>query len=90
MLHWKKTLPLKIVEFDYENNIEDIEGLSRSAISFLELEWDPNCLNYQQQSRRVATPSLWQVRQPLYSKSVGRWRHYEKHLGPLKLALEAS
>jgi tetratricopeptide (TPR) repeat protein len=90
MLHWKKTLPLKIFEFDYEKNIEDIEGLSRSAISFLELEWDPNCLNYQQQSRRVATPSLWQVRQPLYSKSVGRWRHYEKHLGPLKLALEAS
>jgi tetratricopeptide (TPR) repeat protein len=90
MEHWKNALPIKIFEFDYEKNIEDIESLSRSAISFLGLEWDPNCLNYYKHSRRVATPSLWQVRQPLYSKSVGRWRHYEKHLGPLKEALGAS
>lgn len=90
MAHWKDALPIQIFEFDYEKIIEDAEALSRSAISFLGLEWDPNCLNYRQQNRRVATPSLWQVRQPIYNKSVGRWRHYEKHLGPLKEALNAS
>jgi tetratricopeptide (TPR) repeat protein len=90
MIHWKDSLPLEIFEFDYEKAIEDMETLSRSAISFLGLEWDPNCLNFHQHSRRVATPSLWQVRQPIYSKAVGRWRNYEKHLGPLKEALTAS
>jgi hypothetical protein len=33
------------------------------------------------------TPSAWQVRQPLYTRSSGRWRHYERHLGPLREAL---
>jgi hypothetical protein len=35
----------------------------------------------------VATVSHWQVRQPIYTSSIGRWRHYEKHLGPLFTAL---
>jgi hypothetical protein len=36
----------------------------------------------------VTTASAWQVRQPLYGGSVGRWRRYEAHLGPLLAALE--
>jgi hypothetical protein len=36
----------------------------------------------------VESASQWQVRQPIYRRSLNRWRHYEKHLGPLKEVLE--
>jgi hypothetical protein len=36
----------------------------------------------------VETASQWQVRQPIYRQSLERWRYYEKHLGPLKEALD--
>ena len=87
MDHWSKVLPLPIYECVYESTVNNYETSVRSLVSFLGLDWDPNCLNYYQQERQVSTPSRWQVRQPLYDKSVGRWRRYEKYLGPLKEAL---
>jgi tetratricopeptide (TPR) repeat protein len=90
MEHWAEELPLPIHDCVYETTVNDFEASARSLVSFLGLEWDPNCLDYHQQNRQVSTPSRWQVRQPLYDKSVGRWRHYEKHLGRLKVALGIS
>ena len=81
--HWLKLLPLHMIEVNYERLVEDLEGESRRLIKFLGLDWEPACLDFHQTQRTVATVSLWQVRQPLYKSSVGRWRHYEKHLGPL-------
>ena len=67
----------------YEALVGDLEGQSRRLIDFLGLDWDPACLAFHETERTVLTASLWQVRQPLYGSSVGRWRHYRKHLGPL-------
>jgi len=49
----------------------------------LGLDWDERCLRFYETERPVATASFDQVRQPLYTGSVGRWRNYERHLGPL-------
>ena len=43
----------------------------------------PACLDFHKTQRTVLTASGWQVRQPLFTRSVGRWRKYERHLGPL-------
>lgn len=88
--HWLKLLPHQMIEVNYETLVGDLEGESRRIIEFLGLEWEPACLDFHQTERTVATVSHWQVRQPLYSSSVGRWRKYEKHLGPLFAALEGS
>jgi hypothetical protein len=74
---------VRILPVVYEELVNDFEGQSRRLINFLELEWDSKCLEFYKTKRTVSTASLWQVRQPIYTKSVGRWRHYEKHLGPL-------
>jgi hypothetical protein len=37
----------------------------------------------------VRTASVRQVRQPLYASSVGRWKRYERALGPLFEKLSA-
>jgi hypothetical protein len=47
------------------------------------LSWNPACLDFRKTQRTVVTASTWQVRQPIYTRSVARWRNYEKHLGPL-------
>jgi tetratricopeptide (TPR) repeat protein len=88
MNYWKDTVPLEILEIDYESTVKDLETQARRIISFLGLEWSDTCLNFQDTKRAVATASQWQVRQPLYKTSVARWQHYKKHLAPLLEGLE--
>jgi tetratricopeptide (TPR) repeat protein len=87
--HWQKVLPLNLFELTYEELVGDLEGQGRRLVDFLGLPWDPACLAFHTTERQVMTASLWQVRQPLYSTSIGRWRHYAGHLAPLLTPLEA-
>ena len=87
MSHWKSVLDLKILDVNYEQVVADVEGQSRRIVEFLNLPWDPRCLRFFENERFVATASQAQVREPIYDRSVGRWRHYERHLGPLRAAL---
>lgn len=87
MQHWKKVLPLPMLEIQYEDMVADQEGMSRKLVEFCGLEWDDNCLRFYENKRVVNTISYDQVRRPIYRKSVERWRNYESHLDALKLAL---
>jgi Flp pilus assembly protein TadD len=84
MEHWRKVLPLKMFEISYEDMIMNTEQMARKALDFLGLEWDERCLAPHTNPCAVETASMWQVRQPIYRGSLERWRHYEKHLSPLK------
>jgi hypothetical protein len=76
MSHWSQELPLAIHSVQYEMLIEHFVPESQRLIQFLGLDWDPACLAFHETKRPVLTASTWQVRQPLYGGSVGRWRHY--------------
>ena len=82
--HWKNVLPSNVMEVQYEEVIADHEGMSRKIVEFTGLEWDEACLEFYKTDRPVKTASSWQVRQPIYSSSVARWRNYEPFLGPLR------
>ncbi|MET4805809.1 sulfotransferase [Limibacillus sp. MBR-115] len=88
MAHWKNVLPLPMFDLDYEALVEDTEREARRLLSFLDLPWDPAVLSHHEASHEVKTASHWQVRQPVYQSSLGRWKRYEKHLGPLLPYLE--
>jgi len=83
MEHWRRVLPLSLLEVDYEQLVASPEETNRRLLAFLGLEWDPGCLNFHKTDRLVSTASAAQVRQPLYQTSVGRWRHYQAALQPL-------
>jgi Flp pilus assembly protein TadD len=84
MQHWRKVLPAgAILEVPYAELVADQESWSRRMIDFVGLEWDPRCLEYYATQRPVLTASNWQVRQRIYSSSVGRWRKYQKFIRPL-------
>jgi hypothetical protein len=87
MRHWQDVLPLPIATVNYEELVADFEPGVRRLIDALGLPFAPECLAFHQQERAVLTPSRWQVRQPLYGSSVGRWKRYEPWLGPLFQAL---
>ena len=83
MTHWRKVLPLKWLDVEYEALVSDLECQSRRIITFLGFDWEPACLDFHRTVRTVTTASAWQVRQPLYGRAVGRWRKYQAHLAPL-------
>ena len=84
---WPLVLPRPPLELRYEALVRDPEAQSRRLIAFLGLEWEPACLEFHRTERPVGTLSQWQVRQPIYSTSVGRWRHYRRHIRPMLDAL---
>lgn len=90
MEHWKKVLTLPILEIRYEDMVLDTEGQVRRILDFLDLPWHDACLDFHKSRRAVRTASEDQVRRPIYTSSVGRWKHYEAHLGPLFAALGKS
>ena len=83
MTQWSKLFPNRILDIEYGELVNDTESHVRRMIKYCGLEWDKRCLGEQDNRYRVRTASIWQARQPVYTSSVQRWRHYEKHLGPL-------
>jgi Sulfotransferase family len=93
MAHWRRVLPKgRILDIQYEDVVADLEGQARRLVAHCDLDWDPNCLSFHETERPIRTASATQVRQPIYRTAIGRWRSYEKHLGPLieTLGTEAS
>jgi hypothetical protein len=76
-----------MLEVDYEALVEDPEGWARRLIAHVGLAWDEACLRFYESAREVRTASFAQVRQPIYTGSVGRWRRFAPQLGPLLTAL---
>lgn len=83
MAHWREVLPLKMLEIRYEDTVADLDGQARRLIEFLDVPWDEACLQFHNSDRAVQTPSRWQVRQPIYSRSVERWKAYVDQLPEL-------
>jgi len=81
MAHWNAVLPLRIHTVDYESLVADPLPNSKALIKHCGLDWDDRCLQFHKNDRAVHTPSKWQVRQPMYSTSVEKWRRFEPFLG---------
>jgi tetratricopeptide (TPR) repeat protein len=82
MKHWETALPAGVMlELNYEDLVSNQESKTRELIEFCGLPWDEACLRPESNDRSVFTPSVWQVRQPVYKTSVDRWKRYEPWLG---------
>jgi len=87
MEHWKKSLTINIIELEYEKVIANPEQEMRQLLEQCGIYWDPACLKFYENKRIVMTPSYDQVRRPIYTSSVAKWKRYEEHLGDLIEAL---
>jgi hypothetical protein len=90
MRHWRSILPGHVMlEVPYEGLVDQQEAWTRRMLEFIGLPWDPCCLDFHKTNRTVITASKWQVRQAITRASIGRWRNYEKFLGPLRNLMES-
>src|SRR5262249_4488492 len=81
MMFFREALPNdRFTEARYEDLVANQEDETRRLLTFCDLDWDPACLDFHENKAAVATASSVQVRQPLYSTSIGRWRRYAKGL----------
>ncbi len=85
--HWKQVLPMPILDVCYETLVDDLDGQARRIIDFCGLTWDDKCLEFHASGRTVRTASYEQVRQPIYRSSIGRYKGFEPHIGPLLKSL---
>lgn len=85
--HWMDFLGKEIFVVDYEELVKSPEPIMRRLTNYLELEWDPRILQFQESSRIVKTASLWQVREELHTRSSGRWRNYEGLIQKVQMKL---
>jgi tetratricopeptide (TPR) repeat protein len=87
MAHWDRLLPGRVIDVVYERLVADPEAEIRRLLAACGLPWDDACLSFHETRRPVGTASASQVREPIFTRGVGRWRRYEAHLGPLIEAL---
>ena len=89
MAHWQRLWPDDIFDLDYDALVAEPRGTTAALLKFCGLDWEESCLTFHEADNPVRTASAWQVREPLYRRSSGRWRHYERHLREVRDALEA-
>ena len=83
MQHWRETIPGRFIEISYEELVANQEAESKRLIEYIGLDWDEACLKFYESDRLVRTASVTQVRQPIYNKSVAKWKHYEQYFPDL-------
>lgn len=87
MEHWKSLYPEDILDLDYDALVHDPRPVMQRLLAFCDLEWEDACLSFERANTSVRTASAWQVRQPLYRASSGRWKNYASHIASLRGAL---
>jgi len=87
MNHWRAHCPLPMIELDYEDLVRDPEPHAMRLLKFLDLQWDPACLEFHRSTRVAQTLSMDQVRQPMHTRSIHRSRLFWEELGPLRSVL---
>jgi tetratricopeptide (TPR) repeat protein len=86
--HWRRTLPPEVLlEVNYEDIVRDQAAVSRTIIRFIGLPWEDEVMRFHESPAPSATASAVQVRRPIYTSSVGKWRHHAGRLAPLRARL---
>jgi tetratricopeptide (TPR) repeat protein len=88
--HWRSLLGERLIEVDYEALVADQEGQTRQLLAKLGLKFEPVCLEFDKNEAATATASSVQVREKIHSRSIRRWKHFEKELQPLRDILEGA
>lgn len=85
--HWQTLLGDNLLTVQYESLVKSTRESLQEALAFLDLEWSEDCLRFHETKNRIRTVSAHQVRKPLYSQSIARWRNYQQPLEALRTYL---
>ena len=80
MHFWKKIYGDWIYDLKYENLVSNTDSEIKKLLTFCDLSFSPECLNFENNQKSVSTASSFQVRQPIYKTSNNAWKNYEPYL----------
>ena len=80
---WRERFGSRFFDISYEDTVTALEPNARELIDYLGLPWQDACLRFHERKEAVSTASAVQVREPVHTRSIGRWRRYEKQLRPM-------
>ena len=83
MEHWNEMYQGLIYEVPYESIVDDLEGTVKGVLEHIGVDFEHACLEFYNVRRIAVTPSADQVRKPIYTSSVGRYKHFASHLGDI-------
>lgn len=83
MEHWRTVIPGSFIDVDYEQLVAHQQSTTETMLAYCGLDWEDGCRDFHQNRAPSATASAAQVRRPLYSGSVARWRQHAAELAPL-------
>jgi Flp pilus assembly protein TadD len=83
MAHWRRMLPVRVLDVELADVVADQEGQTRRLLDFLGLDFEPNCMAFHANRSQVATVSSLQVKKPVYGGHSERLKPYLPFLGPL-------
>lgn len=86
--HWQQVLQGRLIEVEYESLVSDQENQTRALLDRLGLPFEDACLKFEQNTAASATASSVQVREKMHSRSVNKWKRFERQLAPLRDQLE--
>jgi tetratricopeptide (TPR) repeat protein len=84
MKHWDELLPNRVMHVHYEHMVSDQETQTRRLLEYCGLDFEEACLRYYENKRAIRTASSEQVRRPIYTSSIGVWKHYKDQLSILQ------
>lgn len=90
MRHWHAVMPDAILDVHYEDLVADTEGQARRILAWCGLDWQAAVLTPSDNEKPSTTASAAQVREPIHTRSVQKWRRYETGLAPLREQLMAA
>jgi tetratricopeptide (TPR) repeat protein len=88
MEHWHDVQPGAIYDVSYESLTQNPDDQIRKLLSHCDLDFEERCLHFDKTEAVIKTASAFQVRQPIYTSSVGLWREYGEFIGPMLDELE--
>ena len=90
MDHWHRLMPGSILDVRDEALVSDPATISQQIADYLGIPWSEELLQIQDSPRACATASAAQVREPIYTRSVGLWRNVAAQMDPVRRRLEAA
>ncbi|HET8941124.1 MAG TPA: sulfotransferase [Rudaea sp.] len=84
MAHWRAVLELPILDLEYEALATDPRSAIDNVTRALGMPEPSAEVDETSSPRMIATASVWQARQPVYTSSIGRWKRYAAYVPELE------
>ena len=89
MAHWRDLLGDRLHGVNYDQLVTAQRPETERLLNHLQLPFEERCLAFHRTRGAAATASAAQVREPMHSQSVGRWRLFADELQEVRRVLEA-